>query len=80
MILKKAMPFLDNETTKEVYDSLLEKEKYEILDSIAYSLGEKQVQELFALYIEKGRSVNKLLPFVGKEFLKEKVLEEIEKL
>lgn len=80
MIIKKAMPFLDKESTEEVYDMLLEKEKYDVLDSIAYSLSEEQVQTLFALYIEKDRPVNKLLPFVGKEFLKQKVLEEIDKL
>lgn len=37
-MIKAAMPFLNEETKDEVYQLLLEKEKYDELQSIAYAL------------------------------------------
>ncbi len=79
-MIKAAMPFLKEETKDEVYQLLLEKEKYDELQSIAYALNEEQVQKLFAILVEKGKTPNRLFPFIGEEFLRKLVLEEIEKM
>ncbi len=79
-MFKSAMPFLNEETKDEVYRLLLEKEKYNELQSIAYALSEEQVQELFEILVAKGERPHKLFPFIGEEFLREIVLKEIEKM
>lgn len=80
MSYKKAVPFLDQNTLSEVFDILLEKEKYDEISDIAYALSSKKVEELYKVYVEKGIDPTGLLPFVSGSFLREMVLEEVNKL
>lgn len=80
MSYKDAIPFLDQDTLGEVFQILLEKEKYEEIADIAYALSSEKLEELYAVYVEKGIDTTDLLPFLSNEFLRQMVLEEVKKL